>query len=131
MIELADTTFRAYRKKSGAIALHLRGYLLVHSDAGFRLSAYLRDIRCWITLPGRKEHECDSVAFNDCVACEYDGRCMLHSFWVSTIIPDRHLKTCVADMKLMYHLSSTGNSCEEPALIKRQVPIITRFALPK
>ncbi len=55
MIELSDTTFRAYKKKDGDMALHLRGYFLVHTNVGFRLGAYLEDIRCWITLPGRAE----------------------------------------------------------------------------
>jgi len=131
MIELADTTFRAYRKKSGAIALHLRGYLLVHTDAGFRLSAYLRDIRCWITLPGKKEHECDSVSFSEWTVCKYDGQCMLHDLWVSTIIPDDDLRNCVADMKLMYHINFTGHPVEEPAFIERKVPVVARFVYPK
>jgi hypothetical protein len=35
-IELADTTFRAYKKKNGATVLHLRTYLIVYADADFR-----------------------------------------------------------------------------------------------
>lgn len=127
MIELADTTFRAYRKKTGAIALHLRGYLVVHTNVGFRLSVYLRDIRCWITLPGKKEHECDSVAFSEWTACKYDGRCMLHGLWVSTIVRDEEVRNCVADMKLMYDISFTGHPSEQPAFIERKVPVITQF----
>jgi hypothetical protein len=127
MIELADTTFRAYRKKSGAVALHLRGYLLIYTNAGFRLSAYLRDIRSWITLPGKKAYECDSVSFSERTVCKYDGHCMLHDFWISTIICDNDLKSCIADLKLMYHISFTGHSVEEPQFIERKVPVITRF----
>ncbi|MGA2178432.1 MAG: hypothetical protein ABSH15_02460 [Verrucomicrobiota bacterium] len=79
-IELADTTFRAYKKKNGAIALHLRTHLIVYADADFRaklrnsrpslklgepmkpfgLSAFLKERpRCWIQLPARKPYECE------------------------------------------------------------------------
>jgi len=81
-IELADTTFRAYRKRNGAIALHLRSYLLVHTNPDFRaewerartkwraiigghpmpagLSLFL-DVTdgCSIRLPGKQEVACE------------------------------------------------------------------------
>jgi hypothetical protein len=82
VIELADTTFRAYKKKNGAIALHLRTHLIVYADATFRaklretwsnydpinldkptkplgLSAFMKESpRCWLQLFGKKEREC-------------------------------------------------------------------------
>ena len=81
-IDLTDTTFRAYRKKSGAVILHLRSYLIVRADAVLRtkleesrptMSMILSGRRkpeglsvlltkfpcCWIRLPGKKECECD------------------------------------------------------------------------
>lgn len=84
MIELADTTFRAYRKKNGATALHLRSYLIVHTDAAFRakwnaaraerriilgapsgLSLFLKGLpRCWVRLPGKEQHECDLATYS-------------------------------------------------------------------
>ena len=78
-IELADTTFRAYKKKSGAIVLHLRTHLVVYANSDFRkkihaarlslkldepekpsgLSAFMKEHpRCWLQLPGRKQSEC-------------------------------------------------------------------------
>jgi len=80
--ELADTTFRARRKKNGAITLHLKTYLLLHADADFHskikeaypkwseiiagtigprgLSAFLNGRpRCWLRLPDKKEKECE------------------------------------------------------------------------
>jgi hypothetical protein len=78
VIELADTTFRAYKKKNGAIALHLRSHLIVYAGADFRaeirnarpsldepmkrfgLSAFLKGPpRCLLQLPGKKERECE------------------------------------------------------------------------
>jgi hypothetical protein len=81
-IELADTTFRAYKKENGAVALHLRTHLIVYADAKFRaklretrptfpinlnepmkplgLSAFLNESpRCWLQLLGRKQCECE------------------------------------------------------------------------
>jgi len=127
MIELADTTFRAYKKKDGGISLHLRGYLLVHTNAGFRLSAYLKNIKCWIRLPGRKEQELDSVAISDDTVCKYDQHTMLHDLWVSTVIRGLAIKPCVAYFRMMYHISLTGHPTEEPEFIQRNVPVIPRF----
>ena len=127
MFELADTTFRAYKKKDGRVSLHCRGYLLVHTNAGFRLDAYLRDIHCWLTLPKTKEHECDSVAFSYDTQARYDGQTMLHDIFISTVTPFRHIETCVANMKMKFHLSFTGHATEEPTYMERRVPIIKRY----
>jgi hypothetical protein len=81
-IELADTTFRAYKKENGAIALHLRTHLIVRADASFRakiheaspqypinlnepmkpcgLSAFLSERpRCWLHFQGKTPRECE------------------------------------------------------------------------
>ena len=126
-IDLADSTFRAYRRRDGDISLHLRGYLLVHTDAGFRLGAYLKAIKCWIKLPGRKEEEFDSVGFSECTVCKYDQSIMLHDLWISTVIRPTCIGPCVADFRMMYHISFTGHRTEEPEFIYRKVPVIPRF----
>jgi hypothetical protein len=79
-IELADTTFRAYKKKKGATVLHLRTHLIVYADADFRtkirearpslkldepmkpagLSAFMNEHpRCWLQFLDRKQRECE------------------------------------------------------------------------
>jgi hypothetical protein len=128
MLELADTTFRAYRKKRGGAALHLRGRLLIHTDASFRLSAYLKTLRCWITLPGHSEIECDSVAYSEHPLCKFDGRSMLHDFWATALLQYIPVKDCVADLRLMYHFSFSGHPSEEPLFLERRVPVIRCFS---
>jgi len=79
-IELADATFRAYKKKSGATSLHLRTWLIVYADADFRtkiqnarpslnlneptkpsgLSAFMKEFpRCYLQLPNKRRQECE------------------------------------------------------------------------
>ena len=127
VIDLADTTFRAYLKKRGGVSLRLRSYLFVHSTVGFKLSAYLKDIRGWITLPGRKEEEIDSVAISENVVCEVSHEIMAHDLWLSTVIRSRDVKRCIADFRMMYHLSFTGHPVEEPQFIHRKVLVVPRW----
>jgi hypothetical protein len=128
MFDLADTTFFAYRKKRGGVVLHLRSRLLIHTDVSFRLSAYLKNLRCWITLPGNPEFECDSVAYSEHPVCKFDGRSMLHDFWITARLQHIPAKDCVADLRLLYHLSFTGHESEEPAFLYRRIPIIRRYS---
>jgi hypothetical protein len=79
-IELADTTFRAYRKGNGGIILHLRTHLIVYADADFRtkiknawpslkwdeprkpsgLSVFMKESpRCWLKFSNTKQFECE------------------------------------------------------------------------
>jgi hypothetical protein len=49
-LDLADTSIRAYKKRSGKISLHLRSYLLVKTNASFSLSYYMKSIDCLLIL---------------------------------------------------------------------------------
>jgi hypothetical protein len=167
MIELADTTFRAYRKKNSAIALHLKSYLIVHTDAAFRaklkaahakrriihgapstlmgLSLFLNDLpRCWIRLPGKAQHECDSATYSESPVkrwaatsglmvredvSDYNKERILHDFWVETILGDKNVEDCIADMKLVFCLNFPGRTRDEELVIQRKVPVVTRFVV--
>ena len=124
MIELADTTFRAYKKRSGFISLHLRSFLLVHTGVGFRLSAYLKEVRCWITLPGSKEQAFDSVSIGDAPECNLDRGIMAHSLRISGLIPPRTLRPCVADFRMRYKITFRGHETDKSKTIKRKVLVI-------
>jgi predicted CDP-diglyceride synthetase/phosphatidate cytidylyltransferase len=49
-LDLADTSIRAYKKRSEKISLHLRSYLLVKTITSFNLSYYMKSIDCLLIL---------------------------------------------------------------------------------
>ena len=94
VIELADTTFRAYKKGNGATILHLRTHLIVYADANFRakiknawptqelgeewkpcgLSVFMnKGPQCWLKFPGAKQRECE-ISY----ACFPEARSIQH-----------------------------------------------------
>jgi len=48
-------------------------------------------------------------------------------FWVETILGDKNVEDCIADMKLMFRLNFPGRPRDEELLIRRKVPVVTRF----
>ena len=83
-IELADTTFRAHKKRDGTIALHLKTYLIVYAAAEFRakiweawpssnleepigpcgIVAFMKGPpRCWLQLPSMRQRKCQLRMF--------------------------------------------------------------------
>ena len=127
MFEVVDGTFRAYKKKNGNISLHLRTYLLVYTNLGFRLNAYLKDLKGWLKLPDKNEIEIDKISYSQAVVCKYSNDIMAHDFWLSTVLNENIIKPCIADLRLMFHLSFTGHPYEEPEYLTKKVfvaPII-------
>ena len=124
---IVDGKFRAFKKKNNKISLNLRTYLLVYTNTGFRLSAYLKNARAWLTLPEETEIEIEELSFSDNVIRNHPGYMMVHDFWLRTVFDKQELKSCVADLKLMFHLSFNGHPIEEPEYIKRKVFIVPRF----
>jgi len=80
-IELADTTFRAYRKKNGATALHLKTHLIIQANAEFR--SKIQNARPWINKQRHglsafmaKHPECSLKLSNgQKLECELVGYC--------------------------------------------------------
>lgn len=81
MLSLADTSIRLYRKKNGKVSVRLRSYLMVETNASFRLEAYLRDISCTLTFPNGRTMEFDEVSFTDDLECKYQYNTMVHGFF--------------------------------------------------
>jgi len=127
LVEISESTFRAYKIRNGDISLRLKGYLIINTNTGFNFEHYLRDVRCWLIFPNNIKHECRSVGIGVRPKCNYDGKSMLHELWISTILTGRDVSNCVVDMEFMYHLNFTGHQAEEPVYINRKAVIEKRF----
>jgi len=129
MLRLADTSIRLYRKKDGKASFRLRSYLLVKTNVGFRLSAYLKHISCNLTLSSGEVVVFDQVSFTEDLTCKYEMETMVHGFWASAIADMPVIKDTVARLRVDYHLSFTGHPSETPAFFEAVVPLIRRASL--
>ena len=125
MIKLSDTSIRLYRKKDGRVSVKLRSYLLVNTNLGFSLSAYLKNISLYLKLASGEQLQFNEVSFTCDVEC-YEMETMVHGFWASGIIEMERIKDTVGELTLNYHLSFTGHPTEEPESISYIVPVIKR-----
>ena len=123
MLSLADSSIRMYRKKNGLISLRLSSYLLVHSNAGFRLDAYLRKLSCQLTLSSGQvvtmEH-----AFTVDTQAEYAFDTMVHKFYAQGEVKMESMRNSVGKLRVDYHISFTGHTCEEPDFFEMTVPLV-------
>jgi hypothetical protein len=126
MLRLADTSIRLYRKKDGKASLRLRSYLMVDTNAGFRLSAYLKDVSCRLTLPSGEAIQFHEVGYSDNIACEYEFETMVHDFWASGVADMPVIKDRVGILRVDYHLSFTGHPYETPKYFESVVPLLKR-----
>lgn len=126
MLRLADTSVRMYRRKDGRVSIRLRSYLMVSTNVGFRLGAYLRSISCRLQFADGKEIEFDSVAFTECIETEYKLNTMVHGFWAHGVTDISKIRDTVAKLRLDYHLSFTGHPEEEPSHFEVVVPVLRR-----
>ncbi len=123
-ISLADTSIRQYRKRNGAVAFHLRSYLMIETTAGFRLSAYLRSISGRLTLSSGVVVPLDEIMFSE--DCRYRLGVMVHDFWASGTAPMELIRDDTGILRIDYHISFTGHTSEEPAFLEALVPVVSR-----
>ena len=128
MLRLADTSIRVYRKGNGAASLRLRSYLLVKASVGFRLSAYLRNISCQLTLPSGQTIPFDQVGISHEMRCPADLDTMVYDFWASAVGGRKLIKNGLGTLKLTYRLSFTNHPSEGFKSFETVVPIIRRAA---
>jgi len=121
-ISLSSYEFRTYRKRSGCISIRHRSYLLVPTNAGFRLSTYLSNISARLTLPDTKEVLIDTCWFTDTVSFKYDGEVMIHEFWLSHVCPWRKIRPGRGHLRIDYEFTFAGHPDahvhEHPAIVR-------------
>jgi hypothetical protein len=121
---LADTSVRQYRRRDGRVAFRLRSYLMIETNAEFRLSAYLKDISGELTLSTGERIPIEEVAFSD--TCIYKMGVMMHDFWAAGTSEMKVIRDDIGKLRIDYHLSFTGHPYEEPDYIEMLVPLIGR-----
>lgn len=113
-----------YRKKNGLVSLRLKSYLLVNTNLGFSLTAYLRNLSCQLTLPSGDVVPLErSYSMNSQADYVFDA--MVHYFWAKGVA-DIPLRNSVGKLRVDYHISFTGHSYEEPDFFELPVPLIVR-----
>lgn len=115
-----------YRRKDGRVSLRLKSHLLVHSNVGFRLSAYLRSISCQLRFATGEEIEFDRVAFSEETQAEYKFEVMVHDFWASGVTGMEKIRNTVAEFSMDYSFSFTGHPDEITGRFQAIVPLIKR-----
>ena len=129
MLRLADTSIRLYRKKDGKVSLRLRSYLMVKTNASFRLSAYLKDISCKLTFPSGEVVVFNDISYTDALTCKYELETMVYDFWASAIADMQQIKDGIAKLRLDYRISFTGHPSESPKFFEAVVPLIKRTSI--
>jgi hypothetical protein len=129
MINLADTSIRLYRKKDGKVSVKLRSYLIIESNIGFKLSAYLKHISVFLTLSNNKLIELNEISFSDEINCKLQLNTMVHDFWASGITEMSKIENSVGILRLNYWLNFTGHPTEEAYYLEYKVPIIGRSTI--
>ncbi len=125
MLSLSDTTIRMYRKKNGLVSLRLKSYLLVHTNEGFSLLAYLKNLSCQLTLAtGQVVPMCRSYSAH--TQAEYLFDTMVHYFWAWGEVEMESMQNSVGKLRVDYHFSFTGHPYEEPDFFEIAVPLIVK-----
>ena len=124
-IYLSDTSIRIYQKKDGRDSVRLRSFLMVPTDTGFSLSAYLRSIRCSLRLASGEVMEFDEVGLAD--EGWHELGIMVHAVHASASVDSGQTLGHVGWLRVDYHLSFTGHPSEEPESFECRVPLIRRY----
>ena len=127
MLDLADYTIRAFKKKDGRISFHLKSFILVTTNVNFSLTTYLRDFHCSFILPHDYEIEFNRTAIGVRLFFPYKFNTMAYYFKASTVSDLRDLKPCLAKLNIIYRISFTGHPIECSKSLQKVVPIVTFF----
>lgn len=124
MLRLADTSIRLYRKRDYAVAVRLRSFLMVQSKnaGGFRLSAYLNQFDCSVTLEDGQRIALDSSYSCDCM---HRMGYMIHDFWASGTTKMDTIRNGAGLLEIEYRLFSFPGQ-GEPERIQLVVPVLVR-----
>lgn len=123
MLRLADTSIRLYRKKDGTVSVRWRSFLMIHTNLGFRLSAYLNKFDCSVAIAEGPTVHFDEVSYTE--DCIYKMDHMVHEIWAAGSTPLGIMKDTVGLLRIDYRLFSFEGQ-GAPSVIEQIVPILAR-----
>lgn len=123
MLRLADTSIRLYRKKNGTVSVRWRSYLMIHTNLGFRLSAYLNKFDCVVSIADGPTVHFDEVAYTEDGIYKMDH--MVHEVWGVGSTPLGVMENTVGLLRIEYRLFSFEGQ-GAPSVIEQVVPILAR-----
>jgi hypothetical protein len=98
--------------------------MMVHAKGqGYRLSAYLNQFDCSVTLASGQEVRMDKYRYTE--SCLYEMDHMVHELWVSGTTEMEVIKDTVGLLRIEYRLFSFEGQ-GAPNLIECVVPVLAR-----
>ena len=121
-LDISSTEIGAYKTKRSSLSLNLRTRLLVFCDTTFSFTGYLKTMKVWLTLPDLRKVRSKSMSTS--VACSLSEGAMIHDLYLKFEIPTQKLNTSLAKLRLMFHISFTGQSYEKPIYLNKKAVIV-------
>jgi hypothetical protein len=107
-ISLSTYEFRAYRKASGYVWLHLRSTLLIQTEVSFSIEAYVTDISGHLALSPGDPLDFERISLGTACDIRYDGQIQAVDLYVTVPTVQRDVKPCVAMMQLQLDVAFIG-----------------------
>jgi hypothetical protein len=108
--------------------LRHRSYLLISTNVGFSIQAYLKKFAAQLILPDSTVIDFSDVSYTAHTEFDFDGKTMVHMLYLSQVTALRELKPGLGRLRLEYDFNFTGHPDEEgngthehPAIV-RSVP---------
>lgn len=127
ILDLSDTTIRAFKKKNGRISFHLKSFIFVTTTVNFSFTYYLREFHCSFTLPNGHKIEFNNTAIGVKYFFPYEFNIMAYPFNASTVSDLRDIEDCLAELNIIYRISFTGHPSETSETLQKIVPVVTFF----
>lgn len=124
MLRLADTTIRLYRRMDGTVSVCLRSFLMIHTNTGFRLSAYLNKLECSVAIAEGPIVHFDEVGYSE--DCTYKLDHMVHDFWAAGSMPYGAMRDTTVGLLLIEYRLFSFEGQGEPSVIEQVVPVVAR-----
>jgi len=85
---------------------------MIETNACFSVSAYLEDMRAFLTIAACETMELDEISWDEACACKYDGSIQVHGLHISHVSALREIKDCPARFRLEYRFNFHGGVIE-------------------